>query len=277
MSQTTVFHEAPPGILFLHATGFNGETYQPLLEKLPHHLRAEAWDLRGHGASPLAADPAALTSWAVYANDVIAALVARGASQVFLAGHSLGAVVALLVAAKRPDLVRGLLMIEPPMVPPRVHLYARLPFGLAALRRFIPISRNAARRRATFPDLATIRAAYTGRGAFKTWQPGFLDAYVRGGTRPAANGGLELCCAPAWEAATFVAFRHNPWRAFTKIRCPLHLLVGAHHSTVKNQLSRVSKYAPSARHEIIPGTTHFIPMEMPDLVAARIAELAARV
>jgi pimeloyl-ACP methyl ester carboxylesterase len=263
-------------VLFLHATGFNARTYHPLLEKLPNTIAWDAWDLRGHGTNPLPANPATLTGWDTYANDVIAALDRRGDKNIVLAGHSMGAVTALLIAAKRPDLVRSLLMIDPPMVPPRIHYYAWLPGGRWMLRNLVPIAKNAGKRRAIFPDTESVRKAYAGRGAFKTWQPEFLDAYIQGGTRPAADGGIELCCAPAWEQATFAAFRHNAWGSLRKISCPLTLLVPEKSSTVAAQLPRFRTCAPHAVIETVAGTTHFIPMERPELVRERIVALTTR-
>ncbi len=277
MTDTGTFHKAAQiDVLFLHATGFNAETYRPLLEKLPSNVPWDAWDLRGHGANPLPADPARLHSWQTYADDVIAAMDAQGLTQIVLAGHSLGAAVSMLVAATRPDLVRSLVMIEPPMVPPRFHVYANLPGGTWFFRKFVPIARNAGKRRSKFADENMVRRAYTGRGAFKTWQPGFLDAYLRGGVRPSADSGVELCCSPAWEQATFAAFRHNGWAALKRVTCPLLLLVGEKHSTVRHQVDRFRHCAPHAEIESVPGATHFVPMEAPDLVVGRIVAAATR-
>jgi pimeloyl-ACP methyl ester carboxylesterase len=256
-------------LLFLHATGFNAQTYQPLLVLLPGDITSVAWDLRGHGHNPLPANPAKLVSWQTYANDVIAGLVALKQPPLVLAGHSMGAVVSLLVAAQRPDLVRGVVMIDPPMPPPRFRLYAHLPGGIALLKN-IPIAKAAGKRRAVFPTYDAVLAAYTGRGAFKTWQPGFLENYLDGGLVHLEDGSVRLACAPAWEQATFTSFRHNSWGALKKLTAPLHLLVGSRNSTIAASLLAFLRAAPRATHEIVPGSSHFIPMEEPQLVADRL-------
>jgi pimeloyl-ACP methyl ester carboxylesterase len=260
-------------LLFLHATGFNSQTYVPLLALLPPDIRAAAWDLRGHGHNPLPADPAKLVSWQTYADDVIDALAALRQGPLVLAGHSMGAVVSLLVAARRPDLVRSVMMIDPPMPPRRFRLYAHLPGGITLMRAQVPIAKAAGKRRAVFPSQAAALAAYAGRGAFKTWQPGFLEHYLEAGLTPLPDGRLTLACTPAWEQATFAAFRHDAWGALKKIRMPLHLLVGAQRSTVAAVLPAFRRAAPSAAIETIPGTTHFIPMENPALVADRLTSM----
>ncbi|MBW4717135.1 alpha/beta fold hydrolase [Saccharothrix obliqua] len=65
-------------------------------------------DRRGHGASPDLAGPHT-TDYAVDAEDVVH-LLGSGAH---LVGHSYGAVGAMLAAARRPDLVRSLCLIQP--------------------------------------------------------------------------------------------------------------------------------------------------------------------
>jgi pimeloyl-ACP methyl ester carboxylesterase len=66
------------------------------------------YDRRGYG-SALAAGPASLAG---HAGDLIDVFDGRPA---FLAGHSLGGTIALAAAAKAPELVRGVLVYEPPM------------------------------------------------------------------------------------------------------------------------------------------------------------------
>lgn len=72
-------------------------------------------DLRGHGDSSKPATGYALDD---YANDIIALIEGRGASGITLVGHSLGALVALIVAARRPGAI-GAVVLEDPPLPPR--------------------------------------------------------------------------------------------------------------------------------------------------------------
>jgi pimeloyl-ACP methyl ester carboxylesterase len=260
--------DAAPELLFFHATGFNAQTYAPLLARLPAGTRAQAWDLRGHGANPLPADPAAMISWDIYARDILAVLDAHPDwPPLTLSGHSMGAVVALLVAHRRPERVRRVVMIDPPLMPPRWRHYVKLPGAQWLVGKLLPIAAQVAKRRASFPDRATARTAYQGRGAFKSWQPAFLDAYLDGGLKPKADGSVALACAPAWEQATFTGFRHNPWAAFRALRCPLTVLIAERNSTAAHETRRIRRLCPESEIKIIPGSSHFIPMEQPEVVA----------
>ena len=85
-----------------------------------------ALDLPGHGDQPAGADP---ISQAVLVASVVDRLPATIGVDL-LVGHSMGAVVAAGVAASRPDLVRALVMEDPPSwrgpaTPPHVGLRER--------------------------------------------------------------------------------------------------------------------------------------------------------
>jgi pimeloyl-ACP methyl ester carboxylesterase len=103
----------PVEVLFLHATGFNAIAYQSLLEPLGGQMHVAAIDIRGHGRTKLPANPRRLRSWNKFRDDVIQVLESVAPKGAVLGGHSMGGTVSLLVAAKRPDLVRGLMLADP--------------------------------------------------------------------------------------------------------------------------------------------------------------------
>jgi pimeloyl-ACP methyl ester carboxylesterase len=73
-------------------------------------------DLRGHGSS---GKPASGYRVRDYADDVLAFVRQEGLARFTLAGHSLGALVALLVAAELPERIESLLLEDPPLPFPR--------------------------------------------------------------------------------------------------------------------------------------------------------------
>jgi pimeloyl-ACP methyl ester carboxylesterase len=88
-------------VIFVHANGFNAQTYNTLLAPLAAGLRILAIDQRGHGASLLAAKAEGRRSWIDLRDDLIALLEVLDGPPVVLAGHSMGGTVSLLTAAER--------------------------------------------------------------------------------------------------------------------------------------------------------------------------------
>lgn len=105
-------HEAPT-LLFLHGLTDSGSAWPDAVARWGGDYSILTLDLRGHGDSPqfteeqLEAHPGE-----VMVDDVVAILEQLGQSPVVI-GHSLGGAVALAAAARRPDLVRGLVLEDP--------------------------------------------------------------------------------------------------------------------------------------------------------------------
>lgn len=263
----------PIDAVYLHATGFNALTYRRLLQRLGSERRVVAFDLRGHGHTTLPARPVKLTDWYGYANDVVTAMRQLNEGHPpprLIAGHSMGGTVSLLALAADQEIARSLLMIDPAFLPPQLRRIFLLPFGPHLMRRRVPIARGAARRRCEFPTSEAVLASYAGRGAFKTWQPGFLEDYIEDGFVRRADGAMVLRCAPAWESATFTAHRHDLAAALRALRVPAQVLLAEKGSITQRSLPTLRDCAPGMTLETIAGTTHFLPMERPELVIERM-------
>ena len=268
-----------PVLHWAHANGFNGQTYDPLLAPLAERYDIHAWDARGHGMSTLPADPKDMTSWYIYRDDLeklIGHLADVAGQKVWLGGHSMGGCASVLLAAKRPDLVAGLILTDPVITPDFAALLS--PVLMAVRGRGHILMELAKKRRAVWPDAATVEKVYTGRGAFATWQDGFLPAYLAGGLRARADdreNTVELACAPQWEAANFKGPQLMLGRWIKKLRVPFTLLMAEAGSTTRAvgpfHMPKVDR-----KIETVAGSTHFVPMEFPDLVRdeiiARIAD-----
>ena len=196
---------APPDVpilVFLHANGFHGGVYRRLLGPLAGDVRILAPDLRGHGRTTLPANPAELGSWQVYVDDVEQVLDVLGTGPVWLAGHSLGGVVAALLAACSRNRVRGLVLADPVFLPLWVLNLIRL-LNLVGQGWRVGPAGPALRRRDGWDDSAAVLAHYQGRGMFKGWPEGWLDDYIADGLVERSDGTVGLSCRPDWEAHTF--------------------------------------------------------------------------
>ncbi len=90
-----------PPVLFIHGA-FEDRTY------FAPRRRVVNLELRGHGES----DTAETVSIADFAVDVLAVADSAGVDRAVLCGHSMGGPVAPAVAAARPTLVDGVVMLD---------------------------------------------------------------------------------------------------------------------------------------------------------------------
>jgi len=254
-----------PDVVFLHANGFNALAYRTILSPLSASLRILTPDQRGHGATWLATDRLR-TSWLDLKDDLLAFLDAMSIERVVLAGHSMGGTASLLAAAEAPERVRALALFDPVIRPPGPSIVS------PEAMRASPMIAGAIKRRRSFLSKAAAIESYRGRGAFRTWTEAQLADYVAAGFHD-APGGVELACTPEWEVSNYVNQDHDSWAAFADSRCPIRILRAAENSPGRidgnlDQLTATGRI----RIDTVPGTTHFLPMERPDLVRAALLE-----
>jgi pimeloyl-ACP methyl ester carboxylesterase len=246
-----------------------------LLDGLDGSIAAYLMDARGHGLSTAAADPRKLRSWRPYRDD-LEAFIETLPQPVVLGGHSMGATVSMELAAARPDLVCGLVLVDPVIVPP-----AQIPmlavartFGLAD--RIVPIAQTAARRRMEFPSRQAAVENYVGKGPFRTWPREWIEAYVEGGTIDNDDGTVRLSCDRAWESRTFATATVNPYWVLRNVRCPITLFAREHSGPPFTRASREAfmRCRPETRLLVLEDVTHFMAMERPDVVVEELGRMA---
>lgn len=103
-------HGKGPAVLCLHATGHGARDFAPFAERVGDRFEVLAVDWPGQGKSPREAQPA--SAWR-YARLIEALLPQLTSHPTTLVGCSIGGAAAIEVAARRPDLVRGLVLCNP--------------------------------------------------------------------------------------------------------------------------------------------------------------------
>jgi esterase len=122
-------------LAILHGLFGAGRNWASIAQRLAAHHRVVAFDLRNHGASPWAES----MDYPAMAEDVRAALAARGYDRAALIGHSMGGKVAMTLALADPSAVERLVVadVAPAAYPPRhlAHVRAMRALDLAGVRR----------------------------------------------------------------------------------------------------------------------------------------------
>lgn len=99
----------PPAVLLLHGLAGHGAEWSETAQWLSAHRRVIAIDQRGHGQSVKRLDDMSPEALAADAAELIVQL---DLAPVTVIGQSIGGVVAFLLAARNPDLVRDLVVAE---------------------------------------------------------------------------------------------------------------------------------------------------------------------
>jgi len=243
----------PTDLVLVHGIGSQSASWVQQLEGLATQFRMIAWDAPGYGESEALASesPAA----ADYAERLIGLLGALGIERPIMVASSLGALVATSAAARRPEQVAGLVLLNPAggygLADPRVR-EERLAARLERLARLGP-----AGMAADLPSgMLSPRASDKAR-AIAAWSQARIDpkGYAQA-ARMLANGTL------ANDAASY--------------RGPV-LVVAASADTITppRDCEKIAGAFPRAKYRLLEGPGHLSYVEAPDVVNALIAEFAA--
>jgi pimeloyl-ACP methyl ester carboxylesterase len=244
-------------IVFSHANGFNARTYFRLLTPLAQTRRIVALDMRGHGRTDLPTETEGRHDWLDLRDDLTALMAALEVRGAVLSGHSMGGTVSLLGAAVAPEAVRRVVLFEP------VFMQA----GLKGVPADAPLALNTLKRRAVFPDRATAMRAYGGRGAFQSWSEQALADYIADGFRDLPDGQVKLAADPTWEYSNYVSQAHDARSALAAVAAPVEIFQAETGSTCRLTPDELAPLAGKVDLTTVAGTTHFLPMERPDLFA----------
>lgn len=238
-------------VYFSHATSFCGAVWDPVVAEL-NGVETVVWDQPGHGSGPSMKPP---VDWAVFGEHVLDVTKPGGIG----VGHSMGAAALAMAQVTDPLRFRALVLIEPVIFPG--------PFE----RRESPMSDVALKRRRSFPTREEAVENFAGK--FPDWDEAAVRGYVEGGF--IGDGPVELACSPDFEADIYRgSTAHDTWDKLSSIEIPVLAMYGKDSDTIDDALARaqVSQFR-RAGLEIVEGAGHFLPMEMPGLVADRVSRL----
>jgi pimeloyl-ACP methyl ester carboxylesterase len=259
-------------IVFAHANGFPAGTYRVLFEawrKAGFEVLAPA--KLGHDARfPVT------NNWPHLRDELIAFIDSAGLSQpAHLVGHSLGGWLSLLAACRRPELVQSVVLLDAPVLAGwrahSVHM-AKLT-GLIA--RVSPGKLSRTRRR-HWPSATAATAHYAAKSAFARWDPRVLRDYIRCGTEPAAEGGVQLAFSREVETRVYNTVPHHFGRLLRAHppRCPVSYIGGTQSSEGRQVGMAATRQVTRKRIRWIEGS-HLFPLERPELTAKAVLEAIA--
>jgi pimeloyl-ACP methyl ester carboxylesterase len=102
-------------VLLVHETAATGAMWAPVAEAVGARARAISYDRRGWGGSS-APEDYRRTTVEEQSEDAVALIESTRAAPAVICGAGVGAMVALDLLLRRPDLVAGLLLVEPPVL-----------------------------------------------------------------------------------------------------------------------------------------------------------------
>ena len=108
----TTTGDAGPPLVLVHGSWGSHHNWDAVVPGLAPHFRVVTYDRRGHSDSER---PPGQGSFEEDVADLAALIENLGLAPAWVAGNSAGAVITLRLAAARPDVLRGIIVHEPPL------------------------------------------------------------------------------------------------------------------------------------------------------------------
>lgn len=254
---------AGPAVVLIQGLGlssaFWGDVPNSLQEPSDPH-RVVLIDNRGVGQTDRPRRPFRVEDMA---DDVAVVLDHAGIESAFVAGISMGGMIAQQVALRHPNRVLGLLLMSTTpglpvaLLPPvkSLGVLARVPFAS------IPDGRRRIFERLFFSSHPPEERARRASAMMLRWRP-LLEAEKRSPL--------------SFFAQLFAAARHSTASRLNAITCPTHVATGADDVLIPPRNSElIASRIPGATLEFVPKAGHALPADDPDLVRRSIVRLRA--
>jgi pimeloyl-ACP methyl ester carboxylesterase len=265
-----------PRVVLSHGNGFAIDGYFPFWRLLLDDFEVVVFDQRNHGRNPRHREEK--HTYKQIARDAapIRAAIDRhfGAKPAAGIFHSLSGVANIHGEAEHGVRWDALVLVDPAL---------NAPAGKAreAGNRFEHVLAKWARSRPErFVDPSELAAQFCASRAAALWLPETYDLMARAVTRPAAGGGYELCCPGEWEARVYL---HNiemgTWPLLPKIGSPHLFLLADPDLPGATPACGIAIQAATEfglNYATVPGASHLLQVEKPDLCAAAIRQFFAR-
>ena len=256
-------HGAQTPLHFAHCNGFPSGSYRQMLSLVAQTRPVFALDHRA--TWPDAPAPNSRFTWAKAADDLIAGIEQFAPNGVIGVGHSLGGVVTLFAAYRRPDLFQRIVLIEPVMVPIKRALMAA--FVPAALKlKHLPLAAQALRRKDVWPSRQAFVDYHASKAAFKNIPLSVMHDYAQYGLRQREDDFI-LTFPKVWEAHIFSTPPYI-WSAISRLKTPCIIAKsGGSHWIAPESWAKLARIRPDIEIHTLPNVGHLAPQQAPEQTA----------
>ncbi len=267
--------DAPP-IVCVHGLGGSHLNWAPLGSRLAEHTRVFAPDLAGFGLTEPLGRPTRVPDNAALLHRFLIEVVGE---PVLLVGNSMGGMISTVVAAARPEAVRGLVLVDPALPHPRGSPPDRAVFG-TFMRYAVPGlgERFLARRRQVLSPEQAVQEVLDVCCVDPSRVPAELvEASAELVRRRAEIPGLDKAFLVAARSLLGINARPRRYRAAMRaVRAPVLMIHGELDRLIPVEAARQEAARhPLWRLEVLPGVGHVPQMEAPDSVSRLVLDWLA--
>ena len=251
-----------PQIHFAHANGIPSACYRKLFDGL-----SDRFDIKMVPTIGTEPEYPVDDNWTSLIEQVADSIKAQCDGPVIGVGHSLGGLATFMAAHRYPELFRGIVIMDPPII----NGWGALSFGfmkaIGQIDRVTPAAKSS-NRREVWSSREEAHELLGKKRLFRSFDPDCFDDYIRFGLKDCPEG-VRLTIPAAVEVAVFRNTPHNSWHYRSPLKVPGALLSGAKSEFRSTGFAERMARRHAMYHEYIEGG-HMFPLEHPLQTAEHI-------
>ncbi len=258
---------------FLHGNGFPPEAYHTFLEKLSQSNDVLAMHQKPFSQTNI--KPSSITGWDIFKNDAVEFLNKKNLQKPVAVGHSMGAVLILLIEIQNPGTFKSIFLLDPVITSKFKSFIYKILLKIKLIDRMHPMIQRTKTKKMNYNSAEDIFTSYRKKYIFSKIDDHNLKLYINSIIE---NKGSYVSIKPSrdWENAIYRNGSIHDlmiWKRLNSITIPTYIINPQNNEFGHFNYGRYLKNKNSNFINIdIEDATHLFPLEYPEKTARLIIE-----
>tara|TARA_B100000287_G_scaffold371240_1_gene369185 strand:+ start:2703 stop:3542 length:840 start_codon:yes stop_codon:yes gene_type:complete len=250
--------------LFLHGNGFPPLAYRQFLKKLSLKFKVHAMNQRPFWGNQI--DPSLINNWDIFKNDTLKFLDQNNLFNSIAIGHSMGAVIILLIEIENPGTFKKIFLLDPVITSQAKSILYKILLSIGVIDIMHPMIQATNRKRMIFENKDLMYQSYRNKKIFNKINNQDLMNYINSITEE-RDDYIKIKISKKWENSIYrTGSIHDVkiWKNIEKISVPSYVILPE-----KNQFGHFN-YGSKLREKnrifknfFIKKSSHLFPIEKP--------------
>lgn len=249
---------------FLHGNGFPPEAYNAFLDTLSHN--GDVFAMYQKPFSPTNIDPSSIYGWDIFKNDAINFIEQKSLKNSIAIGHSMGAVLILMIEIQRPGTFKHIFLLDPVITSWFKSLLYRILLKFQLIDRLHPMIQKTNNKKMIYKNKEDLYTSYRAKNIFSRINDSNLKEYINSIIEN-KDGKVSIKLSKSWENTIYrngSLYDYMIWRKIKSIKVPTYIITPKDdefgHFNYGNQLKKKNQNFINLSME---NATHLFPLEYP--------------
>ena len=257
--------------IFLHGNGFPPETYSPFLQILSSRLEIYAMYQKPFWKTDI--NPNLIYGWEIFQNDALQFLEENNLNNSIAIGHSMGAILILLIEIKNPGTFKRIFLLDPVITSPLKSILYKILLKIGLIDIMHPMIKRTNKKKMIYHSPDDMYNSYRTKNIFSKINNDNLKLYINSILKD-RGGKVEIKLSKNWENAIYRNGSLSDamiWKEINKIKVPTYIITpGNNEFGHFNYGSYLKNKNKSFINLTINDSTHLFPIERPKEAAELI-------